>query len=551
MNDDNDVSMVYANDTADFGMIDIDEKAIPFASIADEGTVLSDSESDDGDVEGVQVQDQHHLPQHATATRSDHNSSRNGDSSNNTSSDGNLYQQHQNYLYTASHPEVIDNRKLVYVPMKLACGLCAYCSPDVLRNCPMVLRSLQADLVRAFKILPVAVHGLLKRTNLWLNWNGYAYGPKANPQVLRHVTTHHHPAWLTEVACDTPQKALGIEIYSCVDFSKSRLHWNGSGLLIHELCHLIHQCCLEDGLDNRTVEDLYKNAYASGKYEKVLRRDWAGKTRTTVMGAEGGRSPGFAAQQQHEEPADFDLAYAMVDKKEFFAELSVTFFCNAYHSLDNTDPNAMELCNPPLLHPDVAERVRLIAIQRQTELAAAELNNAAAMVTASPRNNCTTTSQHYYHSLVGTEHECIGNYVDLCDPKMIHRRVDDENTLESCCWAPIPFVHQLIRKISSGFSNESNNNNNNNESERHKLSQLLRMIDPVFRERATSRNCAKVYHCNKFYPFTRGQLKLHDPEVYEGIRGLWGEVAMWDDPFLSVRSKERIRRPCYRWCPFL
>ena len=38
-------------------------------------------------------------------------------------------------------------------------------------------------------------------------------------------------------------------------------------------------------------------------------------------------------------------------------------------------------------------------------------------------------------------------------------------------------------------------------------------------------------HCNKFYPFTRGQLKLHDINTYLSINELWREIELWDDPF--------------------
>lgn len=57
----------------------------------------------------------------------------------------------------------------------------------------------------------------------------------------------------------------------------------------------------------------------------------------------------------------------------------------------------------------------------------------------------------------------------------------------------------------------------------------LRLVDPVFQETAINRSCLDVRHCNKFYPFTRGQLKHHDPVVYCAIRDLWNEISVWDD----------------------
>jgi hypothetical protein len=75
-----------------------------------------------------------------------------------------------------------------------------------------------------------------------------------------------------------------VEIYSCYDFERMRLHWNGCGLLLHELCHLIHQFALEDGLYNEVVLNTFKIACESGLYEETLRRDWAGLEEDSDMG---------------------------------------------------------------------------------------------------------------------------------------------------------------------------------------------------------------------------------------------------------------------------
>jgi hypothetical protein len=61
-----------------------------------------------------------------------------------------------------------------------------------------------------------------------------------------------------------------------------RLHWNGCGLLLHELCHLIHQFCL--GLDDQRVQRLYEQAEKSKIYDQTLRRDWAGMKEDYDMG---------------------------------------------------------------------------------------------------------------------------------------------------------------------------------------------------------------------------------------------------------------------------
>jgi hypothetical protein len=323
---------------------------------------------------------------------------------------------------------MIDNRKLTYIPIRLACGVCINCRPEVLSSCPMILQSLQADITKALRVLPASVHNLVKRTNLWVN-AFYSYGSQSDPQVLRHLTTHHEHGWLVECARDIPEKAGGIEIYSCFDFEAMRLHWNGSGLLLHELCHLIHQYCCPDGLDNASVQELYQTAKSSGRYENVLRRDWAGMEE------------------------DYDLAYAMVDKKEFFAEMSVAFLCHGYTHLNKKDCNVMDECCPPLLHPVVTERVlKLRGIQDNP-------------------------FEHDY---------------------------SENNDMTSCWLSWLRGTRRPIPKV--------------------------RMADPIFAEAAISRCCVNVDHCNKFYPFTRGQLQYYDPELFRGICNVWREISMWEDP---------------------
>ena len=498
---DNNYSIVCVDDTVDFGTIDFCD------SVESAYRINKDDKNQSG---------------------SDHEKNHGMDNDKNKNHHNiGLDQQHTNYLNVATDSTIIDNRKLVYIPVHLVSGICAYCSPDVLKHCPMVLREIQVDLVKVFSILPVSVHSLLRRTNLWLNYNGYAYGPKANPRILRHVTTHHHPAWLVERACDTPQKALGIEIYSCVYYQNMRLHWNGSGLLLHEFCHLIHQCCLEDGLENQTVIALYETADASGRYEKVLRRDWAGKKITTP------NTPNICASELKVNPnweedeitdsnfADSDLAYAMVDAKEFFAELSVAYFCKAYRSLDHANSFRMEACSPPLLHPDVVSRVEILIYQRQHVLEHEKATN-------SPE-----TYKSYDDTTRGYEYQQIGyDGGDENDPRKLPCHNEDENL---CCWTLFAPIAQFLRNIAQRRPFLVWDHNLEDDP-------WLRLTNVEFRETAMSHNCANISHCNKFYPFTRGQLKHHDPELFEKLSNLWIEISMWEDPFASIRTRKRMSR---------
>jgi hypothetical protein len=89
----------------------------------------------------------------------------------------------------------IDNTSLIYIPVHLPCGILVYCSPEVLSRCPMVLRSLQTDLIQCLRILPWSVHAFVRRTVIWVNFS-YSYGSCDDPRVLRHSTAHHEDGWL-------------------------------------------------------------------------------------------------------------------------------------------------------------------------------------------------------------------------------------------------------------------------------------------------------------------------------------------------------------------
>jgi len=214
-------------------------------------------------------------------------------------------------------------------------------------------------------------------------------------------------------ARDRPDKTFGIEVYNCFEYRRMRLHWNGCGLMLHELCHLIHQLALEDGLDNATVKRAYGLAKVTGLYDTVRRRDWAGRDQ------------------------DFDLAYAMVDFKEFFAEMSVAYWCEGYPELDQRDRNRITECSPPFVEPNVLERIQ-------------------------NKNNY---------------------------------NIND---------GPTAACHQ----------------------ERKTEHSLFRM--PCFLREQKRRSSS---HCNKFYPFTRGQLKYHDPDTFRTMETLWRRIAEWEDPW--------------------
>jgi len=215
-----------------------------------------------------------------------------------------------------------------------------------------------------------------------------------------------------------PEKVHGIELYSCDEYQTMRRHWNGCGLILHELCHLLHQLVLRDGLDNGPVKEVYDVAMHSRKYEQVLRRDWANL------------------------PCETDQAYATINHKEFFAELSVTFLSTGYTSLDGETGqlHTMKLCSPPLM-------------------------------TSSSSVSSTERSRTWWDILVG------------------RRRRHNEITAR------------------------------------------------------------RQPHCNKFFPFTKGQLQQYDPLTWFYLRDLWAEIGRWEDPEGFECCFCRTVKSVFKWCP--
>lgn len=228
---------------------------------------------------------------------------------------------------------MIDNSLNVYIPFRLKCGITAQCRLEVFDTFPEILDVIEEDVFNCIRALPPSVHDLVRRTNVWINVS-YVYGPLDRPKELKHTTTHHYERWLICVN-DIPDKALGIEIYNCNEYLRNRDHWNGCGLLLHEFCHLIHQIILPQGLENKYVKVMYDIAMESGKYEEVIRRDWAYL------------------------PCNRDTAYATINHKEFFTELSVAFLSYGYQHLDvaqDSKSMSMYVLSPPFQAPDVLDR---------------------------------------------------------------------------------------------------------------------------------------------------------------------------------------------------
>ena len=228
--------------------------------------------------------------------------------------------------------EMIDNRRRKYRPLKLKSGVTVQLGEHVLENNPDILRDLEHDTSACLSVLPASVKRLVQRTTIWLN-DTYSYGKISEPKIVRHSTTHHFAGWLEQVR-DNPLKAESIEIYSVAEYQRMRAHYNGCGLLLHELVHILHQKVLPGGLANSDVFEIWRIAQEGGKYNRVLRRDWAGRTEET------------------------DMAYGLINHKEFFADMSVSYLADGYCEFDCKGSTQMAKCSPPFLSQDVIQRVR-------------------------------------------------------------------------------------------------------------------------------------------------------------------------------------------------
>lgn len=161
------------------------------------------------------------------------------------------------------------------------------------------------------------------------------------------------------------------------------------------------------------------------------------------------------------------MAYCMVNHKEFFSEISVTFLADAYHELDQGDKTQMEACSPPLMAPTVVERVR---------------------------------SKGY--TVICVEEDSVRSDVSMTP--LIGSKQPPDKVATKVRW-PIHSIRGVWELLS-------------------------RRDSDVVQSR--------VSHCNKFYPFTKGQFEKHDPDLFAVYKDLWTQIAAWRD--------EAKEKPCLR-----
>lgn len=160
---------------------------------------------------------------------------------------------------------------------------------------------LQNRLGAVSQLLPGPALRALRKVRIWIEWNdptnaGGAY--------------HPDPAWLIEHGLN-PEMAHSVEFTNATQL----LDWSQRSqpmMVLHELAHAYHDQVL--GFQHPEIEQLYAQALASGKYEKVTYN--SGPPRR---------------------------AYAMNNPQEYFAESSEAYFgINDFYPFRRTELQAFD-----------------------------------------------------------------------------------------------------------------------------------------------------------------------------------------------------------------
>jgi hypothetical protein len=150
------------------------------------------------------------------------------------------------------------------------------------------LELLAAQLKEIVRVVPAPAVEKLRRVRLWLSPEYPGIGPKAE----------YHPGagWLRAHGRD-PAMVRGVEFTNVRVFPAEMRRM--PNFVLHELAHAYHHQVL--GYDRAEILAAYERAKASGKYDRVERRDAEGRPR-------------------------LDRAYALTDPREYFAETTEAFF---------------------------------------------------------------------------------------------------------------------------------------------------------------------------------------------------------------------------------
>lgn len=178
-------------------------------------------------------------------------------------------------------------------------GFTVLLSPQLLARA-RAAADVRAELTRQFgevvEVVPPSAVSALREVRVWVEWSRR---PDAGAEF------HLSQGWLEKNGYN-PAKAGGIEIANSLNF----VSWSRAEqpcMVLHELAHAYHFLVL--GERHPEIAAAYRQAVESRSYESV---DYYG----------GGKR----------------RAYALVDEKEYFAELSEAYFCrNDYYPFTRAD----------------------------------------------------------------------------------------------------------------------------------------------------------------------------------------------------------------------
>jgi hypothetical protein len=149
---------------------------------------------------------------------------------------------------------------------------------------------LHAQLDEIVRVVPAKAVAELQKVPLWIN--------PEYPNTRPRAEFHPDGGWLRENGRN-PVMAKGVEFTNVRIFEEETRRMPNFAL--HELAHAYHNRTVRMSFGNLEIKAAYEKAKASGKYERVERKDCEGRSH-------------------------MDRAYAMTNPQEYFAECSESYF---------------------------------------------------------------------------------------------------------------------------------------------------------------------------------------------------------------------------------
>ena len=152
------------------------------------------------------------------------------------------------------------------------------------------LQLLRAQLDEIVRVVPAQAVAELRKVPLWIN--------PEYPKVQPRAEFHPGADWLRENGRD-PVMAMGVEFTNVRIFEAETRRMPNFAL--HELAHAYHNRTVRMSFGNLEIKAAYEKAKASGKYDRVERKDSEGRS-------------------------SMERAYAMTNPQEYFAECTEAYF---------------------------------------------------------------------------------------------------------------------------------------------------------------------------------------------------------------------------------